>query len=370
VDGTNRSGLALTNRLTGTTVLGFDAVGAEIWISPVQVWGMVRPDVFTSAVMVLGVAPLSGDTTSQFPQEEVWAIAANPTLAPVLLVMENDCAAGALVPICHAKLSWEEPNWMAGVPATVTSTGTLIPFVPGGLIATAPLNGPGVVGSAAGFTVTCNPSTSVPDWGFTVSQFPPSLVLGVAVKVVRVVMLLASVTDWVAGIVLLVANGKLKEFGFAESALAPGNVSSSARTETEAPAALIFIKPSSVDRVERAGLTETVSCSGVVPLAGETCSQLLAEMADTATLVDPADDVTMMVCGDMVPVPAVNVSWVGLAVSASGPFWQMALSEKHTRAINKLLRQTRDFSAFCTSSSTKNCAQKDKIRTRLQSYLE
>jgi len=71
VDGTNRSGLALTRRLTGTTIFGLDAVGAETSISPVQDWGVVRPDVFTSAVMVLGVAPLSGETTSQFPQEEV-----------------------------------------------------------------------------------------------------------------------------------------------------------------------------------------------------------------------------------------------------------------------------------------------------------
>jgi hypothetical protein len=312
----------------------------------------------TCAVMLLGVAPLSGETTSQFPQEEVLATATKPTLAPVLLVMENDCAAGALVPVCHAKLSWEEPSWMAGVPAMVTNTGKLMPFVPGALIATAPLNGPGVEGNAVGFTVTCNPPARVPDWGFTVSQFPPSAVLDVAVKVVTLERLLERVTDSVTGTVLLAANGKLKEFGLAERGLDPGKVSISARTATEAPVALTFMKPSSVERVERAGLTETVTCSGVVPLVGVTCSQLLAEIADTETLVDPEEEVIITVWGDMVPVTALNVSCVGLAVRVSVPFWAMAVSEKHTKATskvsNKLPRQTRDFSAFCTSSSTKD----------------
>jgi hypothetical protein len=53
--------------------------------------------------MLLGVAPLSGETTSQLPQDAVLENAVNPTLAPVLLVMVTDCAAGPLVPICQAK---------------------------------------------------------------------------------------------------------------------------------------------------------------------------------------------------------------------------------------------------------------------------
>jgi hypothetical protein len=193
VEGTNKSGLVLTSRLTGTTTLGFEAPGAEISISPLQDWAALSPDVFTCAVMLLGVAPLCGEITSQFPQEEVFADAVNVRLTPVLLVMASDCAAGAAVPICHAKLSWLDPIWMAGVPASVTKTGKLMPFVPGALIAMAPVKGPGVAGNAVGFTVTCRPPARVPDCGFTVSQPPPSLVRGVAVKVVT--LPLESVTD-------------------------------------------------------------------------------------------------------------------------------------------------------------------------------
>jgi hypothetical protein len=131
--------------------------------------------------MLLGVAPLSGEITSQLPQDAVLENAVNPTLTPVLLVMATDCAAGPLVPVCQAKLSWAGLTWIAGVPARVTNTGMLMPFVPGALMATAPLNGPGVGGSAVGFTVTCNSAGKVPDCGFTVSQFPPSLVLAVTV---------------------------------------------------------------------------------------------------------------------------------------------------------------------------------------------
>jgi hypothetical protein len=50
VAGTNRSGLALTRRVTGTTRRGLEAPGAEISISPVHgcaVAPVVRPEVFT-----------------------------------------------------------------------------------------------------------------------------------------------------------------------------------------------------------------------------------------------------------------------------------------------------------------------------------
>jgi hypothetical protein len=57
----------------------------------------------------------------------------------------------------------------------------------------------------------------------------------------------------------------------------------------------MFMKPSSVTRLESAGLTKTVSCSGVVPLLGVTVSQLLLEIVDTATLVDPLEDVIITV---------------------------------------------------------------------------
>jgi hypothetical protein len=346
VAGTNNSGLVLTRRVTGTTTRALDAVDAVISISPwhgCTVVPEVRPAVLMEAVMLLGVAPLSGEITSQLPQDAVLENAVNPTLAPVLLVMENDCVAGVLVPTCQAKASWLAPSWMAGVPARVTNTGKLIPFVPGALIATAPLNGPGVAGNAVGFTVTCNPPEMLPDTGFMVSQFPPSAVRAVAVKLVRLELVLDKVTDFETGTVLATGNGKLKEFGFAERGLAPGKVSSSTRTEREAPVATMLMKPSSVARDERAGLTETVTCRGVVPLMGLTCSQLLAEVADTATLVAPAEDVINIDCGDMVPAPALKVSCVGLAVRVSVPFWARAVSEKHSRAPNRLARQTKDF---------------------------
>ena len=71
VDGTNRSGVVLTRRVTGIVRLGLEAPDAEILICPAQDSAVVRPDVFTCAVIVLGVAPLCGETTSQFPQEVV-----------------------------------------------------------------------------------------------------------------------------------------------------------------------------------------------------------------------------------------------------------------------------------------------------------
>jgi hypothetical protein len=183
-----------------------------------------------------------------------------------------------------------------------------MPAVPGALIAMAPVKGPGVAGSAVGFTVTCRPPARVPDCGFTVSHPPPSLVRAVAVNVVTLEPLLESAMDCVAGTVLLTENAKLSEFGVAERELVPGKVLSSARTEREAPVAFMLMKPSSVDKLESAGFTDTVSCSGVVPLVGETLSQLLVEMVETDTLVAPLEDVIIMVCGEMVPFCALKLS--------------------------------------------------------------
>ena len=81
---------------------------------------------------------------------------------------------------------------MAGVPATVTSTGTLRPFDPGALIAIAALNVPPPC-RAPGLTVTCRVLGRLPDAGATVSQFPPLLVTGDAVNEVMVELLLDTV---------------------------------------------------------------------------------------------------------------------------------------------------------------------------------
>lgn len=140
---------------------------------------------------------------------------------------------------------------------------------------------------------------------------------------------------------LFTENGKLSEFGLAVIELVPGRVFSSARTESEAPVALILMNPSSVDKLESAGFTDTVNCRGVVPLVGVTLNQLPVEDADTATLTDPLEDVTMMVCGAIVPFCALKLNWGGLAVRV--PVWANAVSEIHTKASNKLPRQTRNF---------------------------
>lgn len=95
---------------------------------------------------------------------------------------------------------------MAGVPATVTNTGMLIPLVPGALMAIAPLNGPGVAGNAEGFTLTSRPPEMLPEVGFTLSQFPPSAVRGVAVNDVRLAVAVDKVTDFETGTVLLTGN--------------------------------------------------------------------------------------------------------------------------------------------------------------------
>src|SRR5450432_1495212 len=149
-------------------------------ISPAHCCAVLSPDVFTWAVMLLGVAPLCGEITSQFPQEVVFSEAVKLTVVPVLLVMETVCARGALVAICHSKSSLVGLTTTAAGPDSVTSTGTLIPVVPGALIANAALNGPEPV-SAVGFAVTCIVPGKLPDVGFTVNQFPLSLVMGVTV---------------------------------------------------------------------------------------------------------------------------------------------------------------------------------------------
>ena len=108
---------------------------------------------------------------------------------------------------------------MAGVPATVTRTGTLIPLDPGALMAMAASKVPPC--RLAGFTVTCRVLGRPPEEGDTVSQFPPLLVTGVAVKEVMLELLVATVTACVTGTVLLAAKLKLSEFGLVEIGLIP-----------------------------------------------------------------------------------------------------------------------------------------------------
>ena len=97
---TRSRGFELTNRLTGTTTLGLDALGAEISTSPMHCAGVVKVAVLICTLMVKGVAPVCCDSTIQLlPQLDVLAVAVKATLVPVLLVMERVVAGGALVPI-------------------------------------------------------------------------------------------------------------------------------------------------------------------------------------------------------------------------------------------------------------------------------
>jgi hypothetical protein len=99
-------------------------------------------------------------------------------------------------------------------------------------MATAPLKGPAPC-KAAGFTVTWNVLGRLPEVGDTVSQFPPVLVMGVAVKEVMLELLLDTVTGCVTGTVLLAAKLKLSEVGLAESGLGPPAVLALNTTGTE-----------------------------------------------------------------------------------------------------------------------------------------
>lgn len=102
----------------------------------------------------------------------------------------------------------------------VTSTGRLMPFDPGALIATAALKVP--AWRLVGFTVTCRVAGRLlPEAGDTVSQFPLLLTTGVAVNEVMLELLLDTVTFCVTGTVLLAAKLKLSDEGVVESGLGP-----------------------------------------------------------------------------------------------------------------------------------------------------
>jgi hypothetical protein len=87
----------LTNIVTGTTTLAFEALGADMSTSPVQ-FPAARPEVFTCTLKVFGVAPLFWLRTIQLPQVVVWVVAVKLTLAPVLLLSVRVSAAGTAVP--------------------------------------------------------------------------------------------------------------------------------------------------------------------------------------------------------------------------------------------------------------------------------
>lgn len=184
---------------------------------------------------------------------------------------------------------------IAGVPATVTRIGKLMPFEPGALMATAALKVPAC--RLVGFTVTCRVAGREPEEGETVSQFPLLLTTGVAVNEV-VPALLDTVTFWVTGTVLLAEKLKLKEVGLVERGLGPPTalVLNWTGTETNDPAELILIKPTSVPEAGTVEPSETDNVVGLTPLVGLTISQLLFEKADTVKFTCPFAEVICSGC--------------------------------------------------------------------------
>ena len=321
----------LASRLTFTTTLGFDALGAEISTSPVHD-PAVRPEVLICTLSVPGVAPCVGVTTSQlFPHVAVLAVAVKLMLAPVLLVTLSVCEAGADWPIWKANESCAGLTLTAGVPAIVTSTGTLMPVVPGALMAMAPLNTPEPL-IAAGLTVTWKDPGRLPDVGNTESHEPPPSMIGVAVNVVRLDVLLETVTAVDDGTVLPAAKLKLNEFGTADKLLGLDEfafkVTGIVRVLDPGPDTLI--KPTSVPDVGAPEPIETEMDSGVEPELGLTCSQLLSENADTERLTGLTEDVNNTVCAvGVTPFCVLNVSCAGVAVSVVFCAW--AVSKQHSK---------------------------------------
>jgi hypothetical protein len=164
--------------------------------------------------------------------------------------------------------------------------------------------------------VTCNwPERGVPerlpDAGDTVSQLPPSLVIGVAVKEVALELLLEIVTVFEIGTVGLAGNPKLSEVGFVERGLDPPDefALKTIGTARNDPAEEMLRKPTSVPDAGALAPIETVSRSGVVPLEGLTINQLLLEKGITVTLVGPFEEESSKTCAvGVTPVCALNVS--------------------------------------------------------------
>lgn len=238
---------------------------------------------------------------------------------------------------------------MAGVPATVTRTGTLIPVVPGALMAMAALKVPEPC-SAPGLTVTWSVLGRLPDAGVTVSQFPPLLVTGVAVNEVALELLLETVRGCVAGTVLLAPKLKLSDVGLVNSGLGPpeGAGLNCTATDTNPAEELILINPTSLLEEGAPGPTETETVSGVTPLAGETISQLLLEKAEIVTFAGPLVEAICKGCAG---------AFVLLKVSCDGKTVMELLCARtvaiqHSSAGSRTARRNKDLSEIFTIFST------------------
>ena len=139
------------------------------------------------------------------------------------------------------------------------------------------------------------------------------LVTRVAVKLFTLALLL-EIDTFCGGTVLFAAILKLKDVGFADNGLAPpeGLALYITATLTNPEGELMLTNPTSVPEAGALAPTETDSVSGVVPLVGFTCSQLLFEKAETVKLTGPIDDETCNGCAG--PAGPLKVSCGGLTV--------------------------------------------------------
>ena len=109
----------------------------------------------------------------------------------------------------------------------------------------------------------------------------------------------------------------------------------------------MLINPVSVPDVGAVGPIETVSCSGVLPVEGDTCNQLFAENAVTVTFTDEGEEVTKTFWdGVVTPLCVLKVSCDGLAESVV--LCARAESKQHTTASNRVPKRNNDFSTIFT----------------------
>jgi hypothetical protein len=170
-----------------------------------------------------------------------------------------------------------------------------------------------------------------------------------ALKAVTLALLLVTETDWDTGSVAFAGKAKLSEFGFTTSGLTPPEELAFRTTgmESEAPVAVMLMKPVSVPDVGAVGPMDTVSWSGVFPLEGVTISQLFAEKALTFTFTEPGEEVTKTFCdGVVTPVCVLKVSCDGLEDSVV--LCARAESKQHTTASSRVPMRNKDFSTFFT----------------------
>src|ERR1700678_74820 len=144
----------------------------------------------------------------------------------------------------------------------------VMPLVPGALTAMAASNVPGLLIKVTGLTFTWNVPGKLPAVGVTVSQVAPLLVIGVAVKLVKLEVELERDTVWDCDAVLPDGKTKLSELGLAETGLGTPFALALRVTGMDKVVApdTTLIKPTATPEVGAPEPMETVRIAGVVVL--------------------------------------------------------------------------------------------------------